>query len=399
MPRLRPDDVRSETDRVLHKRLVEDSRVQELQKLQEEAPRGTRRQLLARALRLTPRTAPELHDILNHCIERLEVEAEVELFVHASPMFNAGCTPVENGRVFVLFTSALIEAFEAEELRFITGHELGHHIYGHHQIPLHLILHNAQHLSASLVLTTTRWQRHAEISCDRAGLLCGGSLHGSASALFKLASGLSTSPGAERIEAFIDQARELEAEYSGDSTERVATGDWLATHPFSPSRLVAARIFCRSTAFLEEGAPLAEVDREVEALLGLMEANYLDEDSEAAEAMRRLLFAAAAVVAGAVSPVTPDEVEALSSLLGAGRVPRELKPELLAEVLPERVARVVELVPAPRRAQVLRDLVLIARADGRIQAAERAVMRKLAVDLEIEPEFVDHVLASDSELD
>jgi tellurite resistance protein len=60
---------------------------------------------------------------------------------------------------------------------------------------------------------------------------------------------------------------------------------------------------------------------------------------------------------------------------------------------------VVELVPAPRRAQVLRDLVLIARADGRIQAAERAVMRKLAVDLEIEPEFVDHVLASDSELD
>ena len=387
-------ELRSDTDRTLATELLLDPTVRKVRDELERAGKlGTRRSLLARALRLTPKVAPGLHESLDACVERLAVDAEVELYVHASAAFNAGCTPVEDGRVFILVTSALLEAFSDDELIFVLGHELGHHVYGHHAIPLGFILQQAGQLSPALVLKAHRWQRHAEISADRAGMVCCGGLPGASRALFKLSSGLREAPGPQEIDAFIQQAHAL---YEEHSTERVHHADWLSTHPFSPVRLRTAQSFQR---LLDGEATLDQVEGECAELLALMEASYLEEDSDSAEAMRRLLFAAGAVVAGANGEVTREELEALSELLGPGRVPRTLDTELLATHLPARIEAARRSTPSPRRVQLVRDLAVLARADGHLSDSEVAIIRDVALQLEVDQQVVEVILSSPVEVD
>ena len=393
-----PHAVRSETDRTLATQLLADARVRQMRDALARAGKtGTRRNLLARALRLTPQVAPEVHEVLDHCITALGVTTEVETYVYPAAAYNAGCTPVEDGRVFVLFSSALLEAFSTDELAYVAGHELGHHVYGHLDVPLAMILQNKQHLPAPFVLKAHTWQRHAEISADRAGMICSGGLQPTVRSLFKLSSGLHDAPGPVEIAAFLEQAHELyEEASSGDNTDRVLHADHYASHPFSPIRLRAAKAF---SEVMSGSRDLGAVEGDVVDLMGLMEPSYLDEDTSAAEAMRRLLFAAGAVVANAYNGIVAAELEALSALLGPSRVPRKLNAELLAQHLPGRVARVKELVPRSRRGQLIRDLAVIARADGHVQDEEVAVMRQLARDLQVDCEIVRVVLGEPREVD
>ena len=393
-----PQTYRSALDRELSERLLLDESVQAARDaLADVGKLGTRRSLLASALRLNRAIAPGVIDSLEACIERLEVGAEVELYVQASAQFNAGCTPVEAGRVFILVTSALLEGFDDAELRFVLGHELGHHIYDHHAIPLGVLLQNAEHLPRTLVLQAFTWQRHAEISADRAGMLCtadlSNSLSTAARGLFKLSSGLRSAPGDAQIEAFIAQAHDL---YQEDLDEGIKHHDWLSTHPFSPIRLRAAQVFQRH---LDGALTTDALETECADLLALMEPSYLEEDSSGAEAMRRLLFAASASIASIDGAIDAKEMEVLVGLLGRRRVPETLDAELLRSHLPQRIERVRGGVPRPRRAQLVRDLALIARADGHVTDAETTELIRIARALEVDPSLVEVVLASPVEVD
>lgn len=390
---------RSLMDVTLFEDLLKEPPVQAARDLLTEQSAGTRRALLARALRLTPEVAPDAHRLLSHCTLRLGVLAEVELYVYPDADFNAACTSPEGGRVFVLISSAMLEAFDEGELSFVLGHELGHFVYQHHSIPLPL-LHEVGELSPRLLLRMHAWLRYAELSADRAGLLCCGTLQDCAAALFKLSSGLHRAPGEQEIAAFIQQSIELYNEAARMSSEE-AYGqlDWLSSHPFSPIRLRAAQAFAGSEALTPGGVPLSRVEVEVQELMALMEPGYLLEDSEAAEAMRRLLFAAGVMVAAADGEISDTEREALADLLGHDRVPRQIDPERIAAVMEERIEAVRALVPLPRRAQLIRDLALISRADGAVQPAEKQLICALAGRLAVDPFVVDLALEQQVALD
>ncbi len=394
--------IRGSADRALMAEILAEDIVQDALSQLEQAdePWGTRRSLLATALRLTRPVAPELHDILDRCIDTLGVQMDVEAYVYPSAQFNAACTPPENGRVFILIASSLLEGFESDELTFVLGHELGHHVYEHHKIPLGIFLSGKVPVPVPLALKLTAWQRHAEISADRAGMVCAGTLEGAARSLFKLSSGLREAPNDASITAFLDQAAELFREAkSATSADQYNHDDWMSSHPFSPIRLKAAEAFVKSEAFVSGGTPLQQVEEEVGDLMALMEASYLEEDSVGAEAMRRLLFAAGAVVAGASNGVSKDEIKVLESLLGPGSMPRRINPELLREYLGERIAAVVDKVRPARRALVIRDLASIARADGHVDAAELAVMHEVARELGVRPGVVEAAIAAPTDLD
>lgn len=392
--------VRAEADRALFARLERDPAVQRVREAlqKDEGRRGTRRHLLARALRLNATIAPKLSAVLGECMETLGVHTEVELYVHPSADYNAGVTQPEGDRVFVLVTAALMEHFDAEEMRFVLGHELGHHLYGHHAIPLQHLSSSRSGVSAEVVLTAFAWQRHAEISADRAGLLCTRALDGAARALFKLSSGLRRAPSPDQVHAFMEQAMELQRETEGLDSQ-VENTDWLSTHPFSPIRLRAAAAFAESAVFRANGPSLPEVEAAVGDLMALMEASYLKERTEAAEAMRRLLFTAGVMVTAAAGSSGDAERRALEALLGAGTVPRGLDLARVSATLDERVTAVRDLVPRARRGQLVRDLVLIARADGDVQAAELDLLHDLATRLDVSRRIVDLALESDPELD
>ncbi|MCO4745823.1 MAG: M48 family metalloprotease [Proteobacteria bacterium] len=396
-----PSTFQAERDRQLRERLSQEASIQRVLEALARQPEklGTRRHFLSRALRLTPTIAPDLHTILERGRSILEVPTEVELYVYPAAEFNAACARPERGRVFVLFSSSLLEAFAPDELAFVLGHELGHHVFDHHGLPLGALLHESSGVPARTALDLFAWQRYAEISADRAGLVVAGSLDAAARSLFKLSSGLRTAPGPEQIKAFIDQAHELVEEIEGTESNRSAPStDWMASHPFSPIRLRAAQAFAAST-LMQGPQPLALVETQVQESMRLMEPSYLDEDSDAAEAMRRYLFAAGVVLSGMDGEITKSEVATLRSLLGAARVPDTLNPVLLRDHLQERADKVRTLVGVGRRAQLVRDLSLIAKADEHTHASERAFLRSCAEALDVPESTADIALGEPKALD
>ena len=137
--------IRCDNDLKLYERLLahpEVSRVREEIEQQEENRKGpgVRRHLLSTSVRLSRSMSGALHQMADRCQARLGIESRLELYVYSAPQFNAACFKPEDGRVYIMFSSSLLEAFSEQELLFVMGHELGHHVYRHHDIPIGYIL-------------------------------------------------------------------------------------------------------------------------------------------------------------------------------------------------------------------------------------------------------------------
>lgn len=396
------DRIRSRAELELEAQLRKEPRIAEAIRqraaFEKDKHLGIRRSLLATALRLTRDIAPQAYAIVDRCRERLGVTEEVEVYVYPSPVFNAAMPRGEGNRSFVLVSSSLFEALDREELTFVIGHELGHHHYRHHEIPLEVLADPRRPVPAALAIRLRAWQRFAEISSDRAGLWCVESFGAAARALFKLSSGLTKAPSESQIDAFVDQASELYREVE-HSEEPILHRDWLSSHPFSPVRLRAAQAFMASEAFVDDGATLPDVDLEVSDLMSLMEPAYIEEDTEEAEHMRRLVLAMGAVIAKADGAVEASELEALHTLLGDKHLPAELSADALEADLPRRIEEGKPKIRRGRRAQVIRDVALVARADGHVHEVERALLDRFAHDLEVGESVVDQALEEPVGLD
>lgn len=354
---------------------------------------GARRELLATATRLTNEMTPELHAIIDRCRDTLGVDGPFELFVYPDATFNAAAVRPDKGRLMLMMSSALLEGFEADELRFIAGHEVGHYLFQHHAIPTGALLGGRARLPPQLALQLFAWQRYAEISADRAGLVCAGALEPAARALFKLASGLTGDRIQVRIDQFLAQVGDLRRETEArDESNQPARRDWFATHPFSPLRLKAAELFASSELMRPGGVARDSLEAQVQELMTLMEPSYLTERSDTAEAMRRLLFAGGIAVARATGSITPEAMAELERLLGPGSVTPALNPDVVMADLPSRIESVRRSVPPLRRAQVIRDLCLIARADGHVAKNEVDVIRDIAVQVDVDPAIVSCAL-------
>ena len=97
----------------------------------------------------------------------------------------------------------------------------------------------------------------------------------------------------------------------------------------------------------------------------------LEEKSESAEMMRRVLFAAGCGVMNASGGISDKEIETFDALFGEGKFGANLDLERLEASLDTRIADAVKSVPLARRLHVTRDLCLIAKASGRVTKKER----------------------------
>lgn len=402
VPDARRHRLRCERDSTLAEKILAEPLVQRAVRRVSDAERqglpSVRRRLLATAVRLTPRMAPEIARAAERCAEILDVDAPIETFVYPSPDFNAAAVKPEAGRLFVLLSSSLVEAFHDAELAFVFGHELGHHAFGHHDLPIQSVLDGSEPPPPGLVLRVYAWSRYAEISADRAGAACAKDPDAVARALFRLASGLHGDLGRVLIEELAGQAEQMR--YRDD--EGTPKGDelgWFSTHPYSPLRLEAVRLFHRSELFVPGGIPMAELDAEVQVAMTLMEPSYLEERSEVAEVMRRLLFAGALAIANANGGISDEERAVFERFFGTGSLDDRLNIEAIEAALPARVQHAREEVPHARRIQVLRDLVLVAKADGVFRAEEVAVLREIAEGLEVADALVLHAMCQRCEID
>jgi hypothetical protein len=393
-------DLRATGDRELFDTLQRDADVRRLlAKIERDGQKQkARRMLLGRALRLSKRSAPEVHAVVAECTRHLGVSTELELYVYPDTTFNAACVRPEGGRLFLLFSSALFESFEPDELHFVVGHELGHHVFGHHALPAGMLLEGESAVTGPVALQMYAWSRFAEVSADRAGLVCAGTLDVATSTLFKLASGLRRATGVRvDIDEFLSQAADMENDASGDPRD-AEPADWFATHPFSPLRLKGVQLYAASELFTEGGIRRAALEAETQQLMSIMDPSYLTDASDAAKIMRRFLFAGGVLVADAADGISKEEVAALEKFLGPGAVDRA-NPSAIREDLPRRVESMLETVPLLRRGQVIRDLCVIALADGRVDPEEERVLNELASSIGVDTGLVARTLSASRPLD
>ena len=396
------EKIRCTNDLNLYNKLLAQKEViqtnQWMHKEAQKSPMSIRRHLLSTSVRLTKNMSPSIHDMANECVERLGVEMPLELYVYSSPQFNAACFKPENERLYVMFSSSLLEGFSSQELKYVMGHELGHHIYSHHDIPVGYLLKGERRPNPRMALELFAWSRYAEISADRAGAYCAEDFHSVASALFKLSSGLTTDLIDFDLNDFLKQIEEMQV-VDAEPGEGAPKGDWFSTHPFSPLRVRALDYFHQSELMNDSGMPHQELELKVQKLMGLMEPSYIEGKTESAEAMRRLLFAGAIAVASASGGISDAEVKIFEDFFGKGSFSEELNIEKLNASIVYRAEKVKRLSSHAQRHQLLRDLVLVANADNRIVKKERKKLVEIAEALDVHVDELENILSVEYELD
>jgi len=396
------DEIRYQNDRDMAAELLKHPDVirvnKKIEKLQEEGPVGTRRRLLATSIRLSRSMAPQVHKMADDCIEKLEIDIPHELYVYSSPQYNAACFKPEGGKLFVMFSSSLLESFADSELKFVIGHEFGHHIYNHHEIPIGYLLSGQNHPGPRLALDLFTWSRNAEISADRAGAYCARDMNGVARALFKLASGLSDRIIKFDLHEFLQQLDEMQVE-DAEPGQGAPREDWFSTHPFSPLRVKALKLFHESHLMCEGGTEQEYLEVGVQRLMSLMEPSYLEARTDTATAMRRLLYAGSIAVANVDSGINAAEIEIFEKFFGKGEFNKSLNIERIIESLADRIEQANQQASDTQRMQVMRDMCVMSRASGKATAAERAELDEIAHKLGISAAFVCQTLAQDCEPD
>ena len=185
--------------------------------------------------------------VLKHeCATKLQVEP-INILVSPSDQLNAYAFGLSSPKVVVLF-SELINVMDANELRFIIGHEFGHIHLGH--TTLNTVVGGlagtpGSYWASTLLRSIFRyWNRLCEFSADRAGMLACGDPEKAVSALLKLAS-----QGKARTRTeLVDVMKRLEKE-EGSPVLRMS--EVIYTHPLIYKRIRQIHQYAHSKQYRE----------------------------------------------------------------------------------------------------------------------------------------------------
>lgn len=127
-------------------------------------------------VRIGPQQLPDLYALFRGCVSRAGVRPEPELFLESGPI-NAYTFGAD--RPFIVLSSAALTQLSRPELEFVLGHELGHIRFRHvlymtlaRVLPrLATQLPFGAAIAKGIDLALSDWQRKAELSADRMGLL------------------------------------------------------------------------------------------------------------------------------------------------------------------------------------------------------------------------------------
>jgi Zn-dependent protease with chaperone function len=226
---------------------------------------------LASAVRVGDRQFPRVNELLSEVLGVLDVPTRPELYVYSSPVLNAVTLGVD--KPFIAVSSSLYDALSEDELRVVLGHEVGHVMSGHalYQSVLQHLLSLAGVVGwipvgglgvRALIAALHEWQRKAELSADRAGLLGAQDPDASLRVHMKLAGGAHL----DQIdtEAFLAQGAEYES--AGDLRDGVLKllNTERTTHPFAVVRAAEAHRWVHSgeyAAILAGDYPLRADDQ------------------------------------------------------------------------------------------------------------------------------------------
>ncbi|GAA1109085.1 M48 family metallopeptidase [Nocardiopsis composta] len=206
--------------------------------------RALRLMFLSGSVRVSERQFPEVYDYVRDAAYVLDLDEVPELYIQMDPRPNA--MAIGSQRPFIVMTTGLFDLLDAEEQRFVVGHEVGHILSGHavYRTMLLALIQLAARVAwiplgyiglRAIVAALEEWYRKSELSCDRAGVLASQNPDAAKRALMKIAGG---SRLAEmNPDAFLEQAREYDR--GGDARDSLIKLLSLmgTTHPFAVVRM------------------------------------------------------------------------------------------------------------------------------------------------------------------
>jgi Zn-dependent protease with chaperone function len=180
--------------------------------------RALRLQFLASGVRVSERQFPQINDMVRDGAYVLDLPQIPEVFVTQNPIVNAMALGAD--QPFIVINTGLVDLLDAEELRAVVGHELGHVLSGHavYRTMMFHLINLAARIAwmplgyiglRGIIWGLEEWYRKAELSCDRAGLLAGQDPAASKRVLMKLAGGSRLSE--LNSDAFMEQAHDYDA--------------------------------------------------------------------------------------------------------------------------------------------------------------------------------------------
>jgi len=202
---------------------------------------------VASNLRVTPKMFGRLHKSLTWATRILDVP-EPELYVTVDPVPNA--FTYGHTKPFITITSGLVDMLSDEELFFVIGHEVGHIKAGH--VLYGTMARNIAAVVAAigqatlglgallgqgLVIALYEWYRSAELTADRAALLCVQDIEPARATFMKLAGGTTRLAAEMDRDEFLRQVAEYEDvdRSSLDKAYKVLLTLY-RTHPFAMQR-------------------------------------------------------------------------------------------------------------------------------------------------------------------
>lgn len=207
-----------------------------------------------------PQQFPDIHQMGEDCARILGIGIP-QIFIISGPIPNGWTYCTSDADQIIILTNSLVQACNAEELKFIIGHECGH-IHNQHiayntiwelianplaqsvlldvvkDVPgvgaIFPLLQMAA--KASLWYVFNRWHRCAEITSDRAGLICCGNTAAALRAHGKLMTG-----GADLLQGF--NAEEYSNQISKINESPLRFLEIFQSHPVGAKRVEALRLF------------------------------------------------------------------------------------------------------------------------------------------------------------
>ena len=284
---------------------------------------------LASAVRVGPTQFAEVHAIIEDAVQVLDLYETPEVFVVQDPAVNAFTLGID--RPWIVVTTGALDLFDDAELRFVLGHECGHVLSGHgvYRTMLHQLMALAARVAwvpvggwglRAVVFALEEWQRAAEFSGDRAGLLVGQDVDASLRAHMKTAGG--------------SRLREMDAAaflaQSDDYTHTTQARDSIAkllnlmgrSHPFAVQRAGELRDWVVSGDYNrilggEYPSRVDDADASVREEVAATVRSYRDKAESSTDPLMKLLRDAA----GGVSDAAGDVADRLRGRFGRGGGP------------------------------------------------------------------------------
>lgn len=348
------------------------------------------------ATRLSRAMVPSAFRALDQVKAGLGLSDDVSLWVHNNATLNAFVTVDDSAKkgaraIAIHLTSGLLDVLDEVELQATLGHELGHVVFGAHDLALRLANTRMSGLVRDRYFALRRLQ---ELSADRLSLLACADAKAVFVAQALLRTGITKRSLFGDVDAVVDNAR-AEVDHLLTTQAAKAQRSLLDTHPYTSLRTVALSLFARSQLFRSlrpqvsvrdpiSDTQLAASLEKMAALLAVPDPQALPVDADATD---RFVALATLWLLEADNGISVRE---LASLKGRPRVAPHLD-DVLSWTHERRDTALVELrravmqaLPLPAREQLVAELLLLVRADGVVHYAEASAVDEIGRLLELE---------------